>query len=479
MTARNHILRRKRLYLGLGALGVLLLVVYWNSPRTIDRWTNGRWPPAYAAKLTAEAATIHRSLFIVDLHADSLLWRRNLLVRSDRGHLDLPRLIEGNIAIQVFSVVTKAPLHTKLPPLRPGVKGTTCRRPDGFDGTILLRIAQGLPPGQWFDQEAAALGQAQWMLEMIEASRRRHEADPRQPFFKLILTAEDLARVIELRQAGKPVVGALLSLEGVHWIAPDQPNAARDTIKRLFDAGFRMVAPTHQFHNNLGASSTGCGQAGGLTPLGSKFLKTAEQQGMLLDLAHSSDQAVLEAADQSRRPIIVSHTGIRRYCAQKRHCNLPRNAGDAQIRAVARTGGLIAIGHWKGAIGGHAAHGVQAFDAAHAVLNDAAFRSEMQKKLGRFDPLEHLAFGSDFDGGVKMPFDVTGLSALTSQLLSPYDRNRRKRDRSFDVNALRRIAGANACRVLATALPRGGPDAARRICKSVTPDAVGATVAGR
>ncbi len=479
MGERKIFFRHRWFLVGLPVLIVILICVFWISARTADKWANRIWEPAYEVELSVEAAKMHRSLFIIDLHADSLLWRRNLLGRSDRGHLDLPRLIEGNVAIQVFSVVTKAPLHTRLPATKVDEKGITCNPANGFDGTKLLRIAQGLPPAQWFDPEAAAFGQARWMLEMVEASRIRHEADPSQPFFKLIRSTDDLDAVIKLRHAGQPVVGALLALEGAHWITQDEPGAVRDAVKRLFDAGFRIVAPTHKFDNGLSASSTGCGLRGGLTSTGSIFLKAAEQRGMILDLAHASDKAILQAAEQSSKPIIVSHTGIRRYCASRMHCNLRRNLGDAQIRAVARTGGLIAIGHWMTAVGGHAGHAVQAFDTAHKVLSRASFLAEMRDEQTLFDPLEHLAFGSDFDGGVRMPYDVTGLSALTSLLVAPIDRNGRNRDRSFDEHALRRIAGANACRVLATVLPKGGPDVARRICASITPKSTRSTIAER
>ena len=56
--------------------------------------------PAWARELMTGA---------VDLHADALLWGRDLLERGTRGHVDLPRLREGNVALQAFTVVTKTP----------------------------------------------------------------------------------------------------------------------------------------------------------------------------------------------------------------------------------------------------------------------------------------------------------------------------------------------------------------------------------
>ena len=61
------------------------------------------WP------VSAEAQALHDRLVIGDLHADALLWDRDLSVRRPEGHVDLPRLDQGNVAIQVFTAVTKSP----------------------------------------------------------------------------------------------------------------------------------------------------------------------------------------------------------------------------------------------------------------------------------------------------------------------------------------------------------------------------------
>ena len=55
------------------------------------------------------AQALHDELWIADLHADNLLWRRNPRKRNTYGHVDLPRLREGGVELQVFSTVTKSP----------------------------------------------------------------------------------------------------------------------------------------------------------------------------------------------------------------------------------------------------------------------------------------------------------------------------------------------------------------------------------
>ena len=60
-------------------------------------------------KVSAEAVALHKTLTIVDMHSDTLMWKRDVLDKADRGHMDLPRLQAGNVALQVFSSVSKTP----------------------------------------------------------------------------------------------------------------------------------------------------------------------------------------------------------------------------------------------------------------------------------------------------------------------------------------------------------------------------------
>jgi hypothetical protein len=80
---------------------------FTTTPGKIDRSQNKVVPVALNIMPAAQA--LQATLDVADMHADSLLWKRDLLERSDRGHIDLPRLIEGHYALQVFSSVTKSP----------------------------------------------------------------------------------------------------------------------------------------------------------------------------------------------------------------------------------------------------------------------------------------------------------------------------------------------------------------------------------
>src|SRR5262249_18817659 len=84
-----------------------IVSVFAIAPAEIERRQNKVVP--VPLNITPAARALQATLDVADVHADSLLWQRDLLVRSDRGHVDLPRLIEGHYALQVFSSVTKSP----------------------------------------------------------------------------------------------------------------------------------------------------------------------------------------------------------------------------------------------------------------------------------------------------------------------------------------------------------------------------------
>ena len=173
------------------------------------------------------------------------------------------------------------------------------------------------------------------------------------------------------------VVGALLALEGAHWIGRNEADIEA-AVDRLVAAGFRMIAPTHRFNNALSASSEGCNQLAGLMPAGEAFLRHAESRGVILDLAHASDRSIDMAADIVGGPIVVSHTGLRATCPREAGCEIERNLRDMEVQAVARTGGVVGIGYWPEAVGSGMANIVAAFRSAERALSDPVFVARMR-----------------------------------------------------------------------------------------------------
>ena len=125
-------------------LGAFFLVV----PGVVDSQLNRVRGPALHPP-SDRARKLHQSLFIIDLHADTLLWDRDLLTRNTRGHVDVPRLIEGNVALQAFTIVTKTPIGLNIE-----------RNSDRTDSITLLAIAERWPIASWTSLERAHSYQA-------------------------------------------------------------------------------------------------------------------------------------------------------------------------------------------------------------------------------------------------------------------------------------------------------------------------------
>jgi hypothetical protein len=85
------------------------IALFLLAPPIADKRMNPVVPHA-PYQISEEARALHATIPVADLHADSLLWNRDLLKRNDRGHVDLPRLREGGVFLQVFTAVTKTPV---------------------------------------------------------------------------------------------------------------------------------------------------------------------------------------------------------------------------------------------------------------------------------------------------------------------------------------------------------------------------------
>ncbi len=129
----------RRTLLGLALLIVVALVGFFTfAPGIVERGRN-QVVSAKLPEVSEQTQELHDSLEIVDTHADTLMWNRDLLKRADRGHVDLPRLEDGNVALQVFSSVSKSP------------KGQNYDSNSAdSDNITLLTIAQLQPPRTWF-----------------------------------------------------------------------------------------------------------------------------------------------------------------------------------------------------------------------------------------------------------------------------------------------------------------------------------------
>jgi microsomal dipeptidase-like Zn-dependent dipeptidase len=367
--------------------------------RTERRLCRVHRPGPYAA--SERARELHQTLFVADLHADSLLWGRDLLETGERGHVDVPRLIEGNVALQVMAASTKSPRHLNLE-----------RNDDRSDDVLLLALASGWPARTWGSLTARALHLADRAHDTAARSGGR---------FRVIETAADLEAHVA-RRATTPSTATLLAIEGAHALDGDLAN-----IDRLLDAGYRMMSPSHFFDTPYGGSAHGIAK-GGLTDLGREMIRRMEARSMVLDLSHASPATIDDALAFATRPVVVSHTGVRGVAD-----NI-RNLTDEQVRGVAATGGVIGIGFWPTACGG---------DDAAAVVRSIRYAVSI---VG----VEHVGLGSDFDGAVPVPFDATGMVQITDALLED----------GFSATSIGSIMGGNVLRLLRDMLPSGTRPAA-------------------
>ncbi len=383
------------LYALLGILILGLVFFFVIFPRQFDANANGVIEQDFPEP-SAEARALHAQLTIVDLHCDLLLWKRNPNERADRGHVDFPRMRAGNHAAQAFTIVSKVPasLITGKPSWR-------------WDIITMLGISELWPPRTWTSLRERALYQAGKMHDFVAQA-----ADS----VILLKASGDVDEFIAARTAGIPLLAGWIGVEGMQVLEGDLGN-----VDVLFDAGIRMMAPTHFLNTELGGSAHDDPSVG-LTEFGRQVIARMEEKGMLLDLAHASPRLIDEALSVVTRPVVVSHTGV------KGTCDNERNVSDAHLQRIAATGGVIGVAFFKTATCGTDVEAiVRAIDHTVSVAG-----------------IDHVALGSDFDGAVSVPFDASGMIYLTDGLLRA----------GYSHDDIKKIMGGNALRVLREVLPQ-------------------------
>lgn len=386
--------KKRLLLLFLGMFVALTMIGFAVGPSIAERSFNPS-PLQTLPPLSDDVADLHKSLTVADLHADSLLWGRDLSVRSEDGYVDISRLLEGNVALQMFTVVTKVPTPLQL-------EGNA----DDSDNIIKLALLQRWPVTTWSSLKSRALYQARRLHNYARESSGQ---------FSVIKTQGDLAAYLSARENNRQLSAGLLGLEGAHAL-----EGNLDNVDRLFDAGFRMIGLAHFFDNEVGSSAHGLKQEG-LTPFGREVLKRSESLNMMIDLSHASVQTIDDVLAIARRPVMVSHTGVRGTCDNG------RNLSDQQLQQIAQTGGLVAIGFWSTAVCG---------ESVDDIVRAIAYTTD---QIG----IDHVALGSDFDGAVQLPFDVANIGQVTKGLF----------EAGFTQEDIQKNMGLNAVRFLEKMLP--------------------------
>lgn len=361
----------KRMLVGVLLLMVLGLVAIWTfAPGIVEKGRNAvAVHDPYPVSDTARA--LHERLVVGDWHADSLLWKRDLLERGDRGQVDVPRLLEGGVAVQVFTAVTKSPMAQNYDE----------NSAVAFDNITLLAFGQLWPIRTWASIYERAIYQAEKL--------HKFEADSNGQL-KIIRTVADLDSVLNARAGGEAVVGGILGIEGGHPLEGDIAN-----LDRLFEAGHRLFGLQHFFDNALGGSLHGTGNHG-LTPFGREVVGKLAEMPVVIDVAHSSPQVARDVLGMVDVPIVLSHSGIHSHCPVKR--NFPADL----MRAIAAGGGMIGMGYWA--------------EVACDKIDPDGIAAMIKAGIAAVGE-NHVSLGSDFDGSVATAFDTSELPALTDALL--------------------------------------------------------------
>lgn len=365
--------------------------------------------------VTERARKLHQSCLLFDGHND-LPWQVrerglpsftsfDIRQRMVDTHTDIPRLREGGVGAQFWSVYVPASTAD--------------------DGTALRTT-----------------------LEQMDVVKRMIEAYP--DTFELALTAADVERI---HATGK--IASLMGMEGGHSI-----ENSINVLRQLYQKGARYMTLTHSATLDWADSATDDARHDGLTPFGEEVVREMNRLGMLVDLSHVSIATMVDAIELSQAPVIFSHSSARSIADH------PRNVPDDVLRMVTNNGGVVLVNFYPGFVvpetaklGGEQSRLRKQWQADG--LSDEQINVETRRwkanhpmsrgtihdvvdhieHICRIAGVDHVGLGSDYDGIDMVPAqldDVSTYPRITQALL----------DRGFSDDDVRKILGANLLRVM-------------------------------
>ena len=319
---------------------------------------------------------------------------RDFLIRSDDGHLDLPRARAGGMIGGLFALFAKP----ERPPVDDLWQG---------NGGYEVRLADRVDPSY-------ARGQIERQRQALEAGIVRSGG--------AMCWASSVNEIEAHHATG--IFSVVLHLEGAEAIGPDLEH-----LDHLYDKGLRSLGPVWSRPNVFGhgvpfAYPRSPDTGPGLTEAGRALVIRCNQMGVLIDLSHLNERGFWDVASISSAPLVVTHACAHAVCAST------RNLTDRQLDAIRDTNGIVGFNLCVNDVRPDAR-----LDANTPLDTVVDHLSYLIDRLGE----DHVALGSDFDGAV-MPQAIGDASGLQNLIVA-------LRDRGFNATALRKLATENWLRI--------------------------------
>ena len=376
--------------------------------------------PLLVAAVSSRARKLHEDAFVFDAHVhviDRQLYHGgDIGQRVNDGQFDLPRAKQGGVDAMFFSIFVTEDYY-----------------PQRLETKQTLRLID---------------------LALTQLDRNRDKIE-------LAKNASDITRI---NKDGK--IAAVLDLEGGFDLDGDL-----GVLRDLYRLGLRSAQlSAHNWANNFADSCCSPAKYHGLNDRGRAVVREMNRLGMVINVSHSSDETIAQTVDLSTSPVIATHHGMRALN------NIPRNMPEDLMRKIAAKGGVIGFQI------GNEFHNVKAFTwrTQHAGkpfwdTSEIAGRKgqlsieEIDRKVAPQFPMvglnmpddvlfapddwiaviekaiaivgeDHVALGSDFDGGPTPPRgmkDISDLPMLTDAMLR----------RGWSETRIRKFLGQNLLRV--------------------------------
>jgi len=332
------------------------------------------------------ARSLHQEILAIDAHNDSIV------AHIRRGHVGLAG--EHGPERRARSSVV-AYLRQYIHPLGEGIQLDIPRMRAGCLDAAFFAVDATRPRGSHLVYAMDALG---YFTREVED----HAGD--------ILVARRAADIVQAREEGK--LAAILAIENSNVL--EQSSNVLPLLRRI---GVRSITLTH---SDRAWAGDGCEveNGGGLTSFGREIVAQMNDLGMLVDVSHINERGFWDVLERTHVPVLASHSCCRALCDH------PRNLNDDLLRALGENGGVVALTF------------VPVFvDAQAPSLERLLDHVEHAVKVAGID---HVGFGSDFDGGGTLLEDVSAYPALTEGLIR----------RRYSAEDIARIMGGNHLRLL-------------------------------